>query len=186
MKSRLWNGPHWPARQPARQDRGPVGLGCLWQALERAVLACQPPGCAGRAQPRAGRSGRDRLNSEQGSHAVRSLSSVQRMQHKRGKVRTMSESMRIITNHVPRDLIDASQLTLEEQKEFDYLDWEALEKGEDSASFFRYKGMLYDLGNFLRTDISGWDGYSADSFFSGILVKYTDDNEGIIVGMYMC
>ena len=59
---------------------------------------------------------------------------------------------KIITNNVPRDVIDASELTLKEQARFDYLDWPALERGEDSASFIRYRGEIYDLSEFDRWD----------------------------------
>ncbi len=105
--------------------------------------------------------------------------------------------MTIKTNNQPREIIDAYQLTSEEQKEFDYLDWKAIEKGEDSASFFRFKGELYDLGEFMAIRNKRgwnlehpdswfkWDGYRSDSFFSGLVVKYTEDNEGVVVGLYL-
>lgn len=97
----------------------------------------------------------------------------------------------IITNHVPRDVIDAYELSAEERAEFDYLNWPAIENGEDSASFFRYKGMLYDLGEFefargmgYSEAFAEWDGIQTDSFFSGILVKYGPNCESVIVGRY--
>ncbi len=104
--------------------------------------------------------------------------------------------IRVITNNQPREIIDAYQLSKAEQEEFDYLNWEAIEKGEDSASFFRYKGQLHDLGDFVTTatgpfnlglpeEFAKWDGYASDSFFSGLLVKYTDDCEAVIVALYL-
>ena len=105
----------------------------------------------------------------------------------------MSE-IRIVTNNVPRDVIEAFELTAEEQKEFDYLDWSKLEAGEDSAQFFRYKGQLYDLGEFLTTrgmdsEFSAWDGYQSDSFFSGLLIRYASEDgrpdfERVIIARY--
>jgi hypothetical protein len=97
-------------------------------------------------------------------------------------------NVKITTNNVPRPIIDASQLSMSAKAEFYYLDWPAIKEGNDSASFFRYKGQLYDLGEFQRTTetqipIKDWAGYFADSFFSGLLVKYVDD-ESIIVGTY--
>jgi hypothetical protein len=90
--------------------------------------------------------------------------------------------MKYITNHVPRPLIDAYTLTPTEREEFDYLDWPAIDRGEDSATFFRYRGDLYDLGTFTRmTATPGWDGGSADTVFSATLVKIIDD-ETVIVG----
>ena len=52
----------------------------------------------------------------------------------------------IRTNNVPRFVVDAYELTLAERAEFDYLNWDAIDAGEDSASFFRFKGTTYDLG----------------------------------------
>lgn len=107
----------------------------------------------------------------------------------------MSE-MRVITNNVPRDLIDAYELGEAERQEFDYLDWEAIDRGEDSAQFFRYKGDLHDLGEFtanwgmtrgsgLPDSLSKWDGYRSDSFFSALVVRYVEDCERVIVGLVL-
>lgn len=104
----------------------------------------------------------------------------------------MSETI-IITNNVPRPIIEAEQLSMSARAEFYYLDWEAIKDGSDSASFFRYKGQLYDLGDFQRfenrdsasSSFPGWLGFQSDSFYSGILVRYTDDMESVIVGCYV-
>lgn len=96
----------------------------------------------------------------------------------------------IKTNHVPRDLIDGINLTAEEREEFDYHKWPAIDRGDESAEFFRYKGQLHDMSQFVRTSGVGalvnWQGYSADSAFSGLVVRYVDDGERVIVGWYMC
>lgn len=100
---------------------------------------------------------------------------------------------KIYCNNIPRLITDAYQLTPKERKEFDYMDWQAIDNGEDSASFFRYKGSLYHLNDAvwinpkeLPSDsfLKGWHGYYADSFFSGVLVRYTKDLEQVIVGRY--
>jgi len=100
-------------------------------------------------------------------------------------------TVKITTNNNQRPIIDGYQLSMSAKAEFDYLDWEAIKEGNDSASFFRYKGQLYDLGEFQRlsdlpslSPLQGWDGYLSDSYFSGLVVKYTADMEGIIVGSY--
>lgn len=96
----------------------------------------------------------------------------------------------IVTNGVPRDVVEAWELTLDERGEFEYLDWVAIDRGEDSASFVRYKGSLLDLGEFERWDNpasptrEGWDGVRPDSFFSGMLVRYVDGFERVVVGRY--
>jgi len=105
--------------------------------------------------------------------------------------------MRITTNNLPRFTIDAYELTPAERAEFDYLDWSSYgdplqadwtpSKSADDATFFRYRGTLYDLGEFLACPAGmfpdGWQGYTSDSFFSGLLVRYVDD-ETIVVGRY--
>lgn len=101
----------------------------------------------------------------------------------------MSE-LTIITNNVPRDLIADFELSADERSQFDYLNWEAIERGEDSATFLRYRGELYDLGEFERWDNpasptrQGWDGIRTDSYFSGLLVKYCEDEGQVIVARY--
>lgn len=95
--------------------------------------------------------------------------------------------MKITTNHIPRDVIYGFELTEEQKAEFDYLD------SIEDASFFAYRGNIYDLGEFMRIDakrepclthLAGWDGYSSDTFFSGIVVRYVDYYERVIVGTY--
>jgi hypothetical protein len=101
--------------------------------------------------------------------------------------------MQVITNHHPRDIIDGWQLTADERAEFDYLDWPAIDAGTDSASFFRYRGELHDLGEFtadygitrdagLPESLNRWDGYRSDSFFSALVVRFVDDNERVVIG----
>lgn len=98
--------------------------------------------------------------------------------------------MKIITNNIPRFTIDAYELSEKERKEFDYLNWEAIGKGEDSATFFRYKGQVYDLGEFMHVDypdgeLKGWHGISSQSAFHAIIVKFPDnDMDSVIVGQY--
>ena len=102
-------------------------------------------------------------------------------------------SVKVITNNRPRPVIEAWELSPEERQEFDYLDWPAIVAGNDTASFFRYRGNVYDLGEFsadygitrgagLPDHLVKWDGYLSDSFFSAIVVRYVDDGESVIVG----
>jgi hypothetical protein len=95
--------------------------------------------------------------------------------------------MEVQTNNVPRDVIDAYELSTEERADFDYIDWDAIDRGEDSASFFRYRGQLFDLGEFLLTTSGelremGWEGIATDTFFSATVVRYVDDGERVVVG----
>jgi hypothetical protein len=100
----------------------------------------------------------------------------------------------VITNHHPRDVIEAYELDRAERENFDYLDWDAIDSGNDSATFVRYKGELHDLGEFENFSPGfnpawigqKWDGICTDSFFSGILVRYCDDFERVICARYYC
>jgi hypothetical protein len=106
----------------------------------------------------------------------------------------MPDTLTVITNHVPRFIVDAYELSASERAEFDYIDWPAVNDGRDSASFFRYRGELYDLSEFQTTGelhsfgelspLRAWHGYLSDSLFSGVLVRYCEDHESVIVGRY--
>lgn len=96
----------------------------------------------------------------------------------------------VTTNNHRRPIIDGWQLTPAERAEFDYLDWKAIEEGTDSASFFRYRGTLYDLSDFRESaprGIDGWDAFQSDSFFSGIVIRYIqgDDEDEVVVGLVL-
>lgn len=94
-------------------------------------------------------------------------------------------SIMFYTNHVPRWLIDAHELTDKERQQFHYLEWDRIDAGHRSATFFRFKGKLYDLAEFVSVPdaLKPWDGYSHDSAFSGVVVKLVDDDK-VIVGQY--
>jgi len=118
--------------------------------------------------------------------------------------------MTIRTNNVPRDILYPHDLSLTELGEFEYLidandcdDNEARHtKWNDSgATFFRYRGNMYDFSNFVRIELQSartspfchgveansplleWGGIQADTFYSGVVVRYIDD-ESVVVGTY--
>ena len=100
---------------------------------------------------------------------------------------TENTAMEIITNNQPRFILHARELSAKELAEFDYMD----DEEKEFAQFFRYKGVVYDFGEFIVVGnntmsgkLSQWHAYRSDSFFSGLVVKYTDDCESIIVGRY--
>ena len=92
--------------------------------------------------------------------------------------------MRTVTNNVPRFILDSSELTAKEREQFDYLNWGKLDKGEDSASFVRYKGNILSLGDFMRStdETDKWDGYYGISYFMAYVIKVCDDGETVIMG----
>lgn len=94
--------------------------------------------------------------------------------------------LEIITNRVPRPTLNWGELTDREKKEFDYLDTDEKQWG---ATFIRYREWVYNLGDIMRVDkyspfYPGWHGYKSDTFFSGVLFKFTDDNESVICATY--
>jgi hypothetical protein len=100
--------------------------------------------------------------------------------------------MNIKTNNHYRPILYWHELTEKEQDEYR----DAYDTIEEST-FFRYRNWLYDLNDFLRVnsycdslygrgedhDMHGWDGYKNDSFFSSVLVAFSDDHEAVKVGM---
>ena len=97
----------------------------------------------------------------------------------------MSNKLNIVTNNVPREIIYGFELPASKRKDFDYI-----ESDEDfnNNQFVKYLGHYYDVGEFMRieknSDLKDWDGYSSDSYFSGILIKFCEDNDYVIMGRY--
>lgn len=91
--------------------------------------------------------------------------------------------MKIRTNNKPRPIIYGSELPQSVLTDFDYL-------GDDlpSAQFFKFKGQYYDIGEFMRVDADGpykgWHGYSGESFFSLMLIKFSDCGEAVTIGRH--
>lgn len=94
--------------------------------------------------------------------------------------------MKITTNHQYRPILSWFELTDKEKNEYR----DAYDDVEESG-FFRYRNWCYDLNDFmaktrfnnLDPDLHGWDGYKNDSFFSSVLVAFSDDNEAVKVGL---
>ena len=55
---------------------------------------------------------------------------------------------------------------------------------DDIDGFFKYRNYWYHLSDFIVTTIKGWDGVVSDSFFSGVLIKISNDGERYKVGTY--
>lgn len=51
--------------------------------------------------------------------------------------------------------------------------------GEDDRhdGFIHYKGYWYHVSQFERRSVDGWHGVHCDSFFSGVLIRLSDDGE---------
>lgn len=94
----------------------------------------------------------------------------------------------IKTSHRLYPVISYVELTRKEQREFTYL----TEEEHFDSRFFRYKGWVYDVQEFSLCSPSlkerGWQGQMSDSFFSGIVIKFRDDNgwDCVIPGTFFC
>tara|TARA_R110000787_G_scaffold32676_4_gene86321 strand:- start:250 stop:555 length:306 start_codon:yes stop_codon:yes gene_type:complete len=98
--------------------------------------------------------------------------------------------MKIITNNQYRTILSFFELSTKEQNERSSY-YDTIEE----SSFFRYRGLVYDLGDFMRVreytyddavtnhEMQKWDGYHNDSFFSSVLVKYSECNDAVKVGL---
>ncbi len=69
------------------------------------------------------------------------------------------------------------------QSEFDHLP-------DEYDGFFQYRRWWFHVSDFIRippdeNDLKGWHGYAPDSFFSGVLIKISDDGEAFRVGTYI-
>ena len=95
----------------------------------------------------------------------------------------------VTTNNQPRELKSLYDFSLVRQQEL-RSDFDWIEDIENTCGFFEYRGCVYHLENFLRVsagtdDVTqDWDGYDADSYFSGTLVKLCSDPDFVIVGRY--
>ena len=98
--------------------------------------------------------------------------------------------MKIITNNHYRHILYFHELEPSEQEELK----DSYGTIEEST-FFRYRGQVYDLCDFLQVkghcmngqqendDLSNWDGYKNESYFSSIFIKYDDSCEAVKVGL---
>lgn len=101
----------------------------------------------------------------------------------------MSHCYMITTNHHVRETIDGWNVPADVRAEFDYVDWEAIDKGEDSRDFVKYRGQWVDLSDVMVAPDSlkalGWDGFNADSYWSGLAFRYFDRDgyelDGVVI-----
>ena len=95
----------------------------------------------------------------------------------------------ITTNNQPRELMYLSDFSEAEQQQIrsDY-DWMEPEDLECNYGFFRYRSSVYHLQDFVRVtgadELQDWDGYHSDSYFSGVLIRLTEDCDHVVVGRY--
>ena len=95
--------------------------------------------------------------------------------------------MNVITNNKPRMLLMWAELPEGiGESEFDYVD----DADRYDPRFFKYRGAWYDVFEFeyisdqpCYASFRGkWDGVQTDSFFSGIVLRWVDEFDSVIVG----
>ena len=92
--------------------------------------------------------------------------------------------LKIVTNNIPRPVFYGYELTEKQKADFDYID------DIDSAAFVIYKSAVYDLGDIMRVpsngpvEFTGYDGYLSDSFFSGVLFKFSECGDAVTCATY--
>lgn len=101
---------------------------------------------------------------------------------------TNGNTLTIITNNQPRELFTFEGLTKKEAEDFDYVQ----EDAHFNARFFRYKGNVYDAHEFMAcsreasAQFKDWDGYTGETYFSGVLIKLDTQDDTVIVARYYC
>lgn len=67
----------------------------------------------------------------------------------------------------------------------DQFDW--LDEDDGSDGFFQYRKRWYHLSEFMHANhgaFGDWEGYTSDSYFSGVLIRLSRDGEQVMCGTY--
>lgn len=92
--------------------------------------------------------------------------------------------MDIVTDHKWKQLKYGHEVPKKVLEDFDWLD-----DAEIMDGFFKYRDRWYHISDFQRTSgdlkLLGWDGIHQDSFFSGVVIKLSDDSEEYQVGLVL-
>ena len=105
--------------------------------------------------------------------------------------------LKITTNGHARELLAYAELTDKERADFDYI----TEDDDWSPRFARYRGNVLDVSDMQCVSVSpafqpfgvnvapdsplaAWHGAASDSYWSGIVVRYSDDYEFVVIGRY--
>jgi hypothetical protein len=104
-------------------------------------------------------------------------------------ITTDNGKITITTDHKWKNVISWWDLTEKQQADFDWLDDE---EKQACASFVKRRGHVYCLDEISAAYANGplaadgWDGVASDSFFSGIVIKLSNDGEQYKIGYYVC
>jgi len=98
--------------------------------------------------------------------------------------------MKVYTNRQWRNFLYRQEVPKKVfDDEFGY--FRICEGGVPEDGYFKYKGGWYHLDSFMRIDkfapkeFKEWDGYLSDTFFSGVLIRVSEDGEQYQVATYI-
>lgn len=105
-------------------------------------------------------------------------------------------NIKIHTNNQPRPLVSVNEIPIEFRDEFDYI------YDKDQQSLVKYKDYWYDAYDTQKIHVgtgdpfgmvvdkgspfADWHAITSESFFSGVLFRFLDDGERVVVGSYYC
>lgn len=94
-------------------------------------------------------------------------------------------AIQVISNYHYRDLLCWYDLPESEREDFDYVE----EEERVSLRFFKYRGVWYDSYEFyaeVPPNIPGsWNAFQSDTFFSGVLIRFSNDFEQVVPGLLL-
>lgn len=94
--------------------------------------------------------------------------------------------MRIISNHQERDILFSHEVPPSVlDNEFNY----QTKEEREYALFFKYKNQYYCVDDFMPTTDKmlkdkGWDGFTCESAWSGVLIRLDLENDKVKVATY--
>ena len=99
------------------------------------------------------------------------------------------EKPKVITDHKWKNFLYGYELTKKERAEFDWMNSEEIE----GSLFIRYRKTVYALGEFMAhrapfdcvpedSPLASWHGHRADSFFSAVVIRVSNDGEQYQIG----
>lgn len=92
----------------------------------------------------------------------------------------------IITDHKWKPFKYGNEVPKHVRNDFDWVDEEV-----NYDDFLFYRGRWYHTSEFMRVNpnsafaLLGYDGYLGDSYFSGVLIKLSDDGEAYKIATYI-
>ena len=101
-------------------------------------------------------------------------------------------ALQIKTNNQERELLSFYEFSLAQQQQlrsdFDWIDEEELA----SPGFFTYRGTVHHISQFLPfgtlqiqyPELCAWHAYESDTYFSGTVIRASEDGETVVVGTY--